>query len=524
MTSAAGQSLSIASVGRSALLLTGGAAAVQLLGIVRELFLAAQIGASVHLDALLIAMVLPISLPSMLTSGATTALVPAYLQARQTDGILEARRMAGTILVWAGIGGVTIWLLLAAFASVLVAITGPGLDALGKAEAVEFLQLLAPIAFLTAISAVLYAVFQAEQRFIAMSAATFVGSATTLAIMLLLWEPLGLRALAVGSLIGPIVVVTILLADAFRASLMPVPALRPGGRLNQFVRHAAPLTVGAAVLQLNVVADRAVASLLGPGSVSVLRYADVLVRIPVGAIGPAWGSAIYPSLVRSTLEGAADTLALDTQRSIRFATAIIVPVAMLTAAVAPLAVGLAFGRGAFTPDALAATAGAVAAFAPLILILMISPVLTGAHNARRRGRVLLIGASINVVLNFILDVALGLSLGIVGVALSSSITSALVLVFFGWRLATSERAFTIGPIARTLGLAVLASTPMTVAGGLLCWGGHTPSEVVPAAMLVVGIGLLGAVGYLVAANWLGMEEPGTLIRQVLRRRSPERPV
>ena len=120
MTSEPDESLSLYSVGRFALVLTGGAAAVQVLGIVRELFLATQIGATAHLDALLIAMVLPITLPSVLTSGATTALVPAYLDVRQADGIMEARRVAGTVLVWVSIGGLCIWATLEAFAGVAV--------------------------------------------------------------------------------------------------------------------------------------------------------------------------------------------------------------------------------------------------------------------------------------------------------------------------------------------------------------------------------------------------------------------
>jgi len=311
-----------------------------------------------------------------------------------------------------------------------------------------------------------------------------------------------------------------------RASIIPMPVLVPGGRLGPFLRHAAPLTAGAAVLQLNVVADRAVASLLGPGLVSVLRYADVLVRVPIGAIGPAWGSAIYPALVRSSLGGAADSLALDTQRAIRFATAVIVPVAMLTAAVAPAAVKVAYGRGAFSVEDLILTAGAIAAFAPLLVILMISPVLTGAHNARRHGRVLLMGAILNVILNFILDVALGRLLGVIGVALSSSITSAVVVVVFAWRLSISEANFTLSPIARTMGLAVLASTPIAAVVALLCWSGLASSEVGPAFVVLLGTAIIGPIGYLLAATVFGMEEAQTLVRfavgWLLRRRATGR--
>src|SRR5215203_5634406 len=129
------ESPSLHSVGRSVVILTGAAAAIQVLGIVRELFLATQIGATANLDALLIAMILPTTLPSVLTSGAITALVPAYLQVRWADGHLEARRLAGAIVVWVGIGGAAIWVFLVAFAGVVIALTGPGLSDAARTEA-----------------------------------------------------------------------------------------------------------------------------------------------------------------------------------------------------------------------------------------------------------------------------------------------------------------------------------------------------------------------------------------------------
>lgn len=103
MTSGPGGSLSLYSVGRSALILTGGAVAVQVLGIIRELFLATQIGATAQLDAFLIALVLPLALPSVLTSGAVTALVPAYLEtrharARPRRDVWQARSLSGWAL------------------------------------------------------------------------------------------------------------------------------------------------------------------------------------------------------------------------------------------------------------------------------------------------------------------------------------------------------------------------------------------------------------------------------------------
>jgi putative peptidoglycan lipid II flippase len=511
------RSLSLEAVARSAVILTGGAAVAQVLGIVRELFLAAQVGVSSRLDALLIALVLPTTLAGVLTSGTITALVPAYLEARSASGVDDARRLAGTVMVAIGVAGLVVWALLAVFAGIAVAITGPGLSAAGHESAVAYLRLLAPLAFLAAVSAILYAVCQAEERFAAIAAATVAGPATTLAAILLLWQALDLAAVAVGSLLGSVVSLAILLVSTVRGSVTPIAIPRSDARLRAFLRHAAPLTLSAAILQVNVVGDRAIASVLGPGAVSTLRYAEVLARVPIGAIGPAWGSAIYPALVRSTLAGAGTTLASATERGLRYAIAVFVPVATLTAAVAPVAVSVAYGRGAFAASDVSLTAQAVACFAPLLVILMTSPVLTGAHNARRRGHVLLIGGTLNVILNIVLDVVLGIWLGVIGVALSSSITSALVVAFFARRLATSEEGFELGRIFRTLAAASLASAPVAVTAAALSWTGHIPHDTLPSLAFLVAFGVLGVVAYMGAARVIGMEEPRILAQTTLAR-------
>ena len=397
--------VSLRAVGRSALILTGAAGVVQVIGIARELFVAAQVGISSSLDALLIALVLPTTLAGVLTTGTVTALVPAYVQTRDLEGRLKGRLLTGAISVWVGLAGLAVAIALELFAPFAIAIAGPGLAAGPRNEAIGYLRLLAPVTFVAAVSGVLYGVLQAEERFAAIAAATFAGAATTLGAILVLWSSLGLGALAVGNLLGPIVVGGILLAASVRASISPRPTLRTSRQeFIAFVRHAAPLTLSGAILQINVIADRAIASLLAPGAVSALRYADVLVRTPIAAIGPAWGAALYPALVRLARD-TSSSLSDATDRSIRYAISIFVPIAILTVAVAPVRrCGVCTGVHSIAD--VDRTARVVAAFAPLIVILMVSPSLTGALNARRRGKVLLIGGILSVILNVALDLAL----------------------------------------------------------------------------------------------------------------------
>ena len=511
-----GAGLSFRSIGRSAAILMAAAAGAQVIAIVREVFIAAQVGLSTGYDALLIALIIPTTLAGVLTAGTVTAMVPAYLEVKEARGRADARRLAGAILFWVGIGGLALWLLVEAVAPAAITIVGPGLGEAARADAVSYLHVVAPLAFVSAVSAVLYGVCQAEERFAVIAAATLAGATANLATTLALWSSLDLGAIALANLLGPLTTSVVLAAVMLRASIAPrLTVWTTRTELTGFARHAAPLTLSSAILQVNGIADRAIATLIAPGAVSALRYADVLVRTPIGAIAPAWGGALYPSLVRVANE-VGGSLGLATSFAVRYVIAAFVPIAVLTVAVAPMAVAVGYGRGAFSPADVARTAEAVAAFAPLIVVMMCYPPFTGALNARRRGAVLLAGGIMNVVLNLFLDVVLGLTLGAAGVALSSSLTAIVVLAFFSDRLARSENDFALGPIARTLLLAIAASIPAAIPIAIVSWSGAVPEMLLLEVVLLVAFGALGLLSYLLIALSFGMEEART-VRQLVGR-------
>jgi len=516
--------VSLASVGRSAALLTGAAAAVQVLGIARELFLAAQVGISTEFDALLVALVLPATLSNVLTAGLSTALVPAYIEARSSHGALGARRLAGTVLAWVALGGLIVSVLLVVFAPGTVMITGPGLSPADREQAVAYLRLVAPTTMVAGVSGILYAVCQAEEEFSSIAWSVLAGPASTLAVMLALWDRMGLEAFALGTLVGPFVSLLILIVATVRRKVAPRPhLLSPGLGLGAFARHAFPLTISSAILQLNAIFDRAVASLVAPGAVSALRYGDTLVRAPTGAVSPAWGAAIYPALVRSTRRSGDSGLAAAAGQALRYVLVVFVPVSTLTLAVAPVAASVAYGRGAFTAADLHLTALVVAGFAPLVCTLMISQTLTGALNARRSGKVLLAAGALNVTLNCSLDVVLGFSLGVAGIALSSSVTAVIVSIFKARQLAKREQAFRLRPLAPYLAITSVASLPGALGVGILSWAGYFPSDFLPGVATLAAFGAIGVFIYLILATRLGLTEPRVLVGQVLDRISRQPP-
>lgn len=510
--------ISTRTVGKAVAVLVGGTAIAQALGIARELFVASQVGLSQDLDALLIGLTLPTTLASALSSGTGTALVPAYAAILAENGPRAARRLVGAVLTWAVICGVVLTIALFTFADPIVAVIGLGLDAPSRRLAAGYLQLLAPVALFGAAQGILIAQSQVEERFISISAATFAYPLVTFGLTVGLWAWLGIDALALGYLAGPIAAVGILVLAGLRASTFPLPALLPRRvGLRELVSHATPLTVSAAMLQLNTITDRAIASIIGPGAVSALRYGEALMRTPIGAIAPAWGAAIYPALVKAAQQpGQEQSLGLSTALAVRYALVAFIPIAVLAAALAPLGVEVAYGRGAFTTEDAAVTSAVVAAFAPLLLALMVSPILTSAHNAVRRGSVLLATGILNVILNLVLNIVFGSVIGAAGLALSSSVTSTLLVIFLASRLTELGATDSTGDLWLTFARSLVAIAIPALPIAALAWSGIIGGDRFPAFPALVILGIAALAAYAAISRRMGYPEIDVLIRASLR--------
>lgn len=503
-------------------MLTGATFVVQVIGFARQLFLAAEVGISSGLDALLIALAAPLALVGILTAGVGVAIVPAYAEVKDERGAADARRLVGAVLVWTAIAGALLSLFLWGLAEPIAAITGPGLAEAGTLEdAAGWIRSLAPLGLLLAVSGIFSALCQAESMFVPMAVSSVLAPLLTLGVMVATWDDLQLDGLVLGTLVGASVGLAVLVLATAARRRLPLPQIRPRGLgLRRLLRHAVPISASAAILQANLTFDRAVASWLVPGGVSALRYGESIVRIPFAAIRPAWGSALYPALVRTDRDAGQAAMATMTERMVRYAIVFFVPLAWLTLAVAPLAVATAYDRGAFGGGDVLLTAQVVAASAPLIVTWTVAPTLVTALNARRMGTVMMVASIVNVALNLVLNVLLGYLIGVTGVALATSLVSVVMVLYFSYRLTRIEPSYSPWRVWRAFVRASLASLPSAVAFGLPIWAGLVEGGLLVRFSTLVFVGVAGLSTYYVLARRLGLQEAASIIafaRNTLKR-------
>jgi putative peptidoglycan lipid II flippase len=372
-------------------------------------------------------------------SGAAHAAVPFF--------VLQGRRLLrrGTALLVA----IAVGLLLAA-----LLVLGPalerwsGLDAAQRRAAAIYLVALSPFVLASTLAALWSAAINARGDY---RLAGWVQGARSLAVVglvLALGHSLGLWGLVLAFVTGELLRALILWARLSRPGPLappPVSADDHSVGLRALARSLVAQVAGSAILGAVPIIDRAMASSLGPGSVSVLEYAERIWQVPLSLAMAGftvvslteWSRDAQPgSLTHPIRQQAAATARVFFIASLPFCLAFVLLRAPITR--------MLFGYGAF-PDAelprLAATLAALVAGVPVYLVgLTYSRVFLAA----RRSDMLLLAAVVGVAAKIVLNTLFLGSRGVPGLGVATSLMYALITVLLVMtcpRLLGAEQTF-----------------------------------------------------------------------------------
>ena len=337
----------------------------RLTGFIRDVVMAAILGAGPVADAFFVAFRLPNHFRAIFAEGAfAAAFVPAYARTLEQAGIDVAKLFADRIA--AALVAINLALLAIAllFTPWVVSLLAPGL--IGDPErfdlAVALTRITFPYLALVSLETLLAGVLNANQRFAAAAAAPVLLNLSIIATLLLapFFQSAGYAA-AWGVLIAGVAQVVLVGVDAELRGVgirFRMPKLDESTR--RFLKALGPAIIGAGGVQLALFADTLIASFLPTGALSALYYADRINQLPIGVVGIAVGTVLLPEMSRRIAAGDLRGAALAQARGIQLALLMAVPCAAAAFAIPELIMLALFARGAFTA-ADAAAAGATLA-------------------------------------------------------------------------------------------------------------------------------------------------------------------
>ena len=513
---------------RFATIFAGGTLLSRMLGLVRDMFIAALIP-NAGRDIFLFAFKLPNMLRDMLGEGAVNAaFIPVLSEAKLEKDNAEYHRLIGGLMSAMAIIFLLITLLGIAFMP-LVADAIQGLNHFMNADAkaigdldhaVLVMRWTFPYLFLIGM-----AVFCMAPLFVAKHYGTPSWSPVLLNIALIACcyflrdifdDPVW--ALVLGVWIGGIAQWIVMTIALWRK----VGFVLPNGALfSPKVRHAfyllLPVIFGQAAGEVNKLVDSFFAYGLGVGVVSALFFANRLIQLPLSVFGMAVAVAILPTAAKSGAENDDGAIRDTILYGLRASTFLILPAMVGLMVLSQPLVSLLFQRFEF--DATVATMCASA----LLLYAMGLPAfawvkvgVNGFYAIKRPGIPVII-ASISMVLNIILNFLLVGPLGYKGLALSTSIAFAVNFLLLYILLSKRFGLLMDKDAAASLAKTLLAALIM----GAGVWGiAHYTAHLapgLPGQLLHIGLSVCGgALFYALAAHVLGIPEWQRLL-QGLRR-------
>ena len=476
------------------------------LGFVRDVLIAAVLGAGLIADVFFVAFKLPNLFRRLFAEGAfSAAFVPLFgglLEDHGRDPAQAFAEAALSVLLWALLALVCIVELAM---PVVMLVFAPGF--VGDPEKFDLAVLLTRITFpyllFISLVSLMAGILNSFGRFAAAAATPILLNLCLIGAVLVL-APIAAtpgHALAWGVAGAGMAQFLWLFWHCARAGIrLHLPRPRLSEDVRELMRRILPVAVGAGVYQISLLIDTVIASLLPSGSISYLFYADRVNQLPLGVVGVAVGTALLPLMTRQLRGGDSEAAMASQNRALEFSLFLGLPAAAALMAIAAPVVTVLFQRGAFGPAEAQATAAALAVYASglpaYVLVKALAPGCFARGDTATPVKISVLCLFVNLVLNLIL-MGPFLHVGIAAATSVSAWMNALLLALVLRRrghLAVDRRLRRSAP-RLVLAAAVMAILVVVTAGALAPWlaGGEAPRIAALAALVVVGAAVYGVV-------------------------------
>ncbi len=398
-------------------------------GLLRETLMATFLGAGAVADAFFIAFQFPNLFRSLFAEGAFSAsFVPLFAQTLERDGKQKAKVFADQAFAVLTVVLIAFCAVVILFMPQVLSVLAAGFDKIpGQLErTTDLARIMFPYLLFISLTSLQSGVLNALGRFAVPAAAPVLLNLVFIAALLVSSQARGDRAaiLAWGVLISGVVQLVWLAIDCNRVGMrftLVRPRLTPEVKL--LLLRILPMAFGAGIYQFNVMANKSIATLVGPGAVSWITYADRINLLPVGIFGTAIGVALLPLLARHIQAGDESAALHDQNRAIEISLLLTVPAAAGIAMLAGPITASLFEYGAFTPHDREMVAAALLAFSLGLPAYVLNKALTPGFFGRHDTKTPVIASSVSLVFNIAINIALMKSMGHVGIALGTTVSA-----------------------------------------------------------------------------------------------------
>lgn len=187
-----------------------------------------------------------------------------------------------------------------------------------------------------------------------------------------------------------------------------------------------PVVIGAGANSINMLVDKSVASGLTSGSMAALEYSQKIVQFANTAITTSIVSVVYPLMANKLNSGDRQGFLKYLTKSITTICLVLIPLAFGIVFLSKDIVSFIYERGKFDETAVMLTSMALFGYAIQLPFAGIRDILNSSLFSMKETRVTTINGIIGVVVNIVLSIILSKYIGVLGIAVATSVSSLVI--------------------------------------------------------------------------------------------------
>ena len=429
------------------------------LGYVREAIQAYLFGATILVDAFIIAFNFPELIQTLFLTGATSAfLIPVCTQYLKDDG--EYSDIYSTFVNLSVIITAVLSLLLVVFSTSIVSFIAPGFTADGKYATTSLFLIMVPVILLHTILSVMKAFMNAKEHFAAPELSGIVWNIVFILCALFLSKRMGIYSLAVGVTIGSLFQIIVQIPYLKKLNIRYTPRLllkHPA--IGEAKRLFAGALIATSIVPINTFFGRVIGSYLPGGEVAALAYAFRIFILPASLFAVPVYTVMFARISRIFHDNKREDIFPHIDGSLILLCITLVPATVLLCSTGNAMVAILYERGVFTPYDTSITTRALVGYGSGLLFYALSISFVRIFNAFHDVRTPALIGLTSIALNALLAALLMRRWGNMGISLATSIVSfynfTVLFILFAQRHGYRPARKTVREIAKSLVAGVL---------------------------------------------------------------------
>lgn len=401
---------------------------VKIIGLVKQSVIAYTFGISYQMDVYLIASDFISEVGVVFFSALSINLVTVYIEAKNKEQENKNTLFSNTIVVFV-IFSAFISVILCLFARPIAELLAPGIDESNINTLAWYIRIFSIALVSIGIGNICVSILNAEHRFLPGKFVGIIQSVCTILACITLAQSIGTTALLVGFLLYYLIQNIFLLHFVLKYVHFKVYECFKDARVRKLIKLCIPLFLSNSVIQLNAIADKAIASVLGEGGVSALSYGGFVFNSIHSIVIGNLCTVLFTYFTTYVVEKRINDLANSFKQAVTILTFLLAPITVFCIEESELIVRILYARGAFDEESVALTTNALCGYSFGIIFIALRDLMMQILYAYQKTRAAMINGIVGVIINIIFSLLLSKLIGVYGIALADGVAYLAVTIF-----------------------------------------------------------------------------------------------